>query len=272
MSAFAVSSCSRCIAPDGRRMPCASTRTHGVRSPRTWASSRAKASRRIHRAVLTDDPSLAAPRGLHRGRQHGSDRSGAAAVARRPPGSLLGVGGALLLAAALAVARSRRDARSDDCRHRLRRAELRWHAIDPETNRVVAAIPVGARPASVVFARRSAVGREPRRRHGVAGRPEGRASREDDPDRDGAQLALAGGHDAIWAIGGDGVILRIDPRFQQGRRPDPRPSRPERCSASRLRPAALAATRRRRLGRSRRATSRRPAYSASTRTRGRPRR
>ena len=47
-------------------------------------------------------------------------------------------------------------------------------------------IPVGARPASVLFANGCAMGGQPRRRHRDAHRPESGASRQDDRDRHGA--------------------------------------------------------------------------------------
>jgi peptide/nickel transport system substrate-binding protein len=87
-------------------------------------------------------------------------------------------------------------------------------AIDPETNRVIAAIPVGARPAGVVFFRGqlwvanlddSTVSRvDPKAGRVVRTIPTGTAP-----------IALAEGHDAVWAIGGDGIVLRIDPVFNR---------------------------------------------------------
>ena len=126
---------------------------------------------------------------------------------------LLGAGGALLLAAAVAVAllTVTRDRASAEI---VSVGPNSLAAIDPQTNRVLAAIPVGARPASIVSARghlwvanldEDTVSRvDPKAGRVVRTIPTGTA-----PD------GLAEGHDAVWAIGGDGVILRIDPIFNK---------------------------------------------------------
>jgi len=88
-------------------------------------------------------------------------------------------------------------------------------AIDPETNRVVAEIPVGARPASVVFANGALW---------VANLDDNSVSRIDTKTRrvvrtiatGTAPSDLAGAGGAVWAIGGErGVVLRIDPAFNE---------------------------------------------------------
>jgi len=167
---------------------------------------------RLHRAVLTDDSALSAPARVAPSVETGR-------VARLSPpmfsgrrGVLLGLGGALLLAAALAVAvlevtRDRTFAGIVSV------APNSLAAIDPETNRVVAEIPVGARPASVLFT------------HGslwVANLDDDTVMRIDPKARRIVRTiatgtvpsGLAGGVGAVWAIGGArGVVLRIDPAF-----------------------------------------------------------
>jgi YVTN family beta-propeller protein len=167
---------------------------------------------RLHQAVLTDDSALSAPARVAPSVETGR-------VARVSPpmfsgrrGGLLGLGGALLLAAALAVAvlEVTRDRTSAGI---VSVAPNSLAAIDPETNRVVAQIPVGARPASVLFA------------HGslwVANLDDDTVMRIDPSARRIVRTiatgtvpsGLAGGGGALWAIGGErGVVLRIDPAF-----------------------------------------------------------
>ena len=126
---------------------------------------------------------------------------------------LLGAGGALLLAAALAVAllTVTRDRTSAGI---VSVGPNSLVAIDPETNRVVAEIPVGTRPESVTFARGHLW---------VANLDDDTVSRVDPKvgrvvrtiATGTAPKALAAGHAAVWAIGGDGVILQIDPVFNK---------------------------------------------------------
>ena len=169
--------------------------------------------RRLHSAVLADDPALAAPpRVPPTSDPPGLARSPLPLFTRRNR-VLLGVGGALLLAAALAVAllTVTRDRTSAGI---VSVGPNSLVAIDPETNRVVAEIPVGTRPESVTFARGhlwvanlddDTVSRvDPKAGRVVRTIPTGTAPK-----------ALAEGHDAVWAIGGDGVILRIDPVFNK---------------------------------------------------------
>jgi len=171
-----------------------------------------KSLQRLQRAVLTDDPALAAP-----GRIAPSltDRVAWAPLpmlsGRR--GVLLGLGGALLLAAALAVAvlDLTRDRTSAGIVSVLPNSLV---AIDPETNRVTAEIPVGARPASVVFADGALW---------VANLDDETVMRIDPKARrivrtiptPVAPSALAAGAGAVWTIGGaGGAVLRIDPVFK----------------------------------------------------------
>ena len=168
--------------------------------------------RGLHSAVLADDPALAAPERAPPTRRRASLRRRCRST-RAPPGLLLGVGGALLLAAAIAVAvlTVTRDRASAEI---VSVGPNSLAAIDPQTNRVLAAIPVGARPASIVSARghlwvanldEDTVSRvDPK-----AGRVVRTIATGTAPD------GLAEGHDAVWAIGGDGVILRIDPIFNR---------------------------------------------------------
>ncbi len=168
--------------------------------------------RRLHTDVLADEPALAAPE-----RAPPTERPGLAPAWQplhsRSNRVLLGAGGALLLAAAVAVAllTVTRDPASAEI---VSVGPNSLAAIDPQTNRVLAAIPVGARPASIVSARghlwvanldEDTVSRvDPKAGRVVRTIPTGTA-----PD------GLAQGHDAVWAIGGDGVILRIDPIFNK---------------------------------------------------------
>jgi YVTN family beta-propeller protein len=168
----------------------------------------------LHREVLKDDPALSAPARV-------APRSETARVAHaRLPifsgrrGMLLGLGGALLLAAALAVAvfEVTRDRASAGI---VSVDPNSLAAIDPETNRIVAAIPVGARPASVVSASGALW---------VANVDDDNVMRIDPKARrivrtiatGIAASGLAGGAGAVWAIGGArGVVLRIDPVFNE---------------------------------------------------------
>jgi YVTN family beta-propeller protein len=173
----------------------------------------------LHREVLQDDPALSAPARV-------SPRSETARVARAAlpmfsgrRAMLLGLGGALLLAAALAVAvfEVTRDRASAEI---VSVEPNSLAAIDPETNRIVAAIPVGARPASVVSAGGAlwvanvdddnVMRIDPKARRIVRTIATGIAASD-----------LAAGAGAVWAIGGArGVVLRIDPVFNEvvGRR------------------------------------------------------
>jgi YVTN family beta-propeller protein len=169
---------------------------------------------RLQRAVLTDDDSALSAAVLLAPRPQ-TARVGRALLpiltGRR--GILLGVGGALLLAAALAVAvlEVTRDRTSAGIVSVLPNSLA---AIDPKTNRVVAAIPVGARPASVVFANGALW---------VANLDDDNVSRIDPKSRrvvkaiatGTAASGLTAGGGAVWAIGGDGVVRQIDPTFNK---------------------------------------------------------
>jgi YVTN family beta-propeller protein len=165
----------------------------------------------LHREVLNDDPALSAPARL-------LPQSETAGVARTPAmfsgrrGVLLGLGGALLLGAALAVAVL-------EVTHNRASAGIvsvepnSLAAIHPDTNRIVAEIPVGARPSSVVSADDAlwvanvdddnVMRIDPRARRVVKTIATGIAA-----------SGLAAEPGSVWAIGGArGVVLRIDPVF-----------------------------------------------------------
>ena len=168
-----------------------------------------EALQRLQQAVLKDDQALAAPQRVTPTRAAAGTRP---PLPRRVTGrrmTLLGVGGALMLAAAVAVAvlGVTRDRASAGL---VAVPPNSLAAIDPKTNDVVAAVPVGIRPASVLFA------------HGslwVANLDDNTVLRID-PDTKRmiktittgtVPSGLVGTRDAVWAIGSDGVVLRIDP-------------------------------------------------------------
>ena len=167
----------------------------------------------LQRAVLTDDPSLVAPPRVSPSRKRGPIAGAPSPLLAGRRGALIGIGGALLLAAALAVAllAVTRDRPSAGI---VSVPPDSLAQIDPEANTVVAAIPLGARPATVVFA------------HGAlwaANLDDDSVSRIDPHSRREAKripmgiapIGLAGGRDAVWAIGGDGFVRRIDPFFNR---------------------------------------------------------
>jgi YVTN family beta-propeller protein len=166
---------------------------------------------RLQQAVLTDDASLSAPARAPVPRGGRAAKVPARMFAERRR-ALLALGSSLLLGAALAVAafeigRDRAAAGLAPVRPNT------LAAIDPETNRVVAEIPVGARPASVIAA------------HGslwVANLDDDTVSRVDPNEgrvlrtisTGTAPTALASGRGAVWTVAGErGVVLRIDPTF-----------------------------------------------------------
>ncbi len=158
----------------------------------------------LHRGILTDDPTLSAPP---------STAPKLLPLRSDRRGLLLGLGGALLLAAALAVAvlEMTRDRTSAGIVSVLPNSLAE---IDPETNRITAQIPVGARPASVVFADGALW---------LANLDDETVMRIDPKARRIVRTipipvppnALAVGSGAVWTIGGArGAVLRIDPVFK----------------------------------------------------------
>jgi YVTN family beta-propeller protein len=164
----------------------------------------------LQRALLRDDPALAAPP-----RKSQKDRVvwAPSPMLSGRRGGLLGLGGALLLIAALAVAALQltRDRTSAGITSVLPNSLV---GIDPQTNRVTTEIPVGARPASVVFADGALW---------VANLDDQDVMRIDPKAKrivrtiriPEAPTALAAGAGAVWTIGGArGVVRRIDPLFK----------------------------------------------------------
>ena len=154
----------------------------------------------LERAILTQDPEIDAP---------ARARPALAGLEARRGGVLLGVGGGLLLAAALAAMFTGGDDPSP------RRATGNTLAvIDPDSNRLVETIPTGVRPADVSAgaghvwvanqADDTATQIDPRRREVVS------------TTAPGASVAgLAASEEAVWI--GDArrsVLLRLDPDFR----------------------------------------------------------
>ena len=90
--------------------------------------------------------------------------------------------------------------------------------IDPDTNQLVDAIPVGAQPAGIAY------------EHGalwIANLEDESLSRVDPVSRrvvhvvhlDDAPIAVAAGDGSVWAVGPNGVVRRIDPNFDAAGRP-----------------------------------------------------
>ena len=85
--------------------------------------------------------------------------------------------------------------------------------IDPGTNKLVGAIPVGARPAGIVYEKGSALDCRSRR--------QGARRRVDPVSRrvvrtvplGAAPSTLAAGAGSVWVAGSDGLVRRIDPTF-----------------------------------------------------------
>ena len=162
--------------------------------------------RRLQAAVLADDHALAAP---ERARSRRDPPRVAGGRGRSAP--VLG-GGLLVLTAALAFAvlGVTRDTPAAD----VSVGPNSLAEIDPKTNRVVATIPVGTRPSSIVAGDGALW---------VANLDDETVSRVDPVARrvdrhiptGTAPTGLGFGHDSVWAIGGDGVVLRIDPAFNE---------------------------------------------------------
>lgn len=172
-----------------------------------------EALRRLQQSMLNDDPALEAPPRVAPSRAASGTRAPLPRPVTVPRMTLVGVGGALVLAAAVAVAvlAVTRDRTSAGL---VTVPPNSLAAIDPKTNDVVAEVPVGIRPASVLFA------------HGalwVANLDDDTVLRLDPRTKrviktiatGTAPGGLVGTQDAVWAIGADGVVLRIDPEVNE---------------------------------------------------------
>jgi YVTN family beta-propeller protein len=154
----------------------------------------------LERAMLTQDPELDAPARAR--------RPGASPRARRG-GMLVGIGGGLLLAVAVAAVFAGGESDSDATRATANTLAV----IDPESNRVEEAIPTGIGPADVAAgagylwvaneADNTVTQIHPRRRAAV--------STTAPPDATAAGLAV--GPDGVW-IGGERRLLRLNPGFR----------------------------------------------------------
>jgi YVTN family beta-propeller protein len=160
---------------------------------------------RLERAILAQDPTLEAEAPVAtRARGASPPRSGRANPRR------IAIAAALLAAAVvgalLVVVRA-----TDDGPSVVKVTAPALVAIDPKTNRVVASIPVGSKPASVAFGNGSVW---------VGDAADGTVTRIDPVTRTAVKtigiaapaIDLAAGDGSIWAAtGGFGTIVRIDP-------------------------------------------------------------
>ena len=175
--------------------------------------------RRLHSAVLADDPALAAPERV----PPTSDTPGRARsplplvhpsqqdVARRRRG--------LAARRGARGGASHSDTRSNLCRDRLSRAELAGR--DRPRDESGRGRDSGRRQTGERHLRpRAPLGCESRRRHGLPRRSEGRAGREDDPNGDGARGARSRSRRGLGDRRRRGHPSDR-PRLQQGRRADP---------------------------------------------------
>jgi YVTN family beta-propeller protein len=159
--------------------------------------------RRLQRAILEKDPALDLRAG-------GVERR-SEPTSTQPSRRWLVVGGAALVAAAIAVA----VLEATKERSSAGLASLSPDSvgrIDPRTNRVVAEIAVGARPSEIAYGNGALW---------VANLDDGTVSRVDLRQQrvvhtvtiGTAPTAVAVGAGAVWAMGSDGVLRRIDPTF-----------------------------------------------------------
>ncbi len=163
--------------------------------------------KRLQRAILAEDPALAAPPAPIAQPAEDSLRPRPLAA----PRGWLVVGGAVLAAAAIGYA-ALQATRERPSAGLASLAADSLGMIDPTTNRVIAEIPVGARPAGIAYARGALW---------VANLDDGTVSRVDPNGHrvvravtiGTAPAALAAGGGAVWAIAADGILRRIDPTF-----------------------------------------------------------
>jgi YVTN family beta-propeller protein len=167
--------------------------------------------KRLQQAILEEDPALEPP--PHAAAEP-AKATGARAIAVR--GSHRGrrwlvLGAAALVAAVAAVAVFEATKGGSSAGLASLSADSVGR-IDARTNRLVAEIPVGARPSAIAYADGSLW---------VANLDEGTVSRVDPRQRrvvhnvatGTAPTAIAAGNGAVWAIGSDGFLRRIDPGF-----------------------------------------------------------
>jgi YVTN family beta-propeller protein len=160
---------------------------------------------RLERAILAQDPALEAEAPVTRPAREGTPPHPPRATPRR-----IAIAGALL-AAALAAALLVVLRVTEDGSSGVAVTAPALVAIDPKTNRVVASIPVGSKPAAVAFADGSAW---------VGDAADGTVARIDAATRRTVKtigiaapaIDLATGDGSVWAAtGGFGTIVRIDP-------------------------------------------------------------
>ena len=156
--------------------------------------------KRLQRAILDEDPALAPPAAIPAApKERRRRRWPAAAVA-------------VLVAAGIAVAVVELTSGGGSRVPRALSANS-LGIIDPDTNRVVGAIPVGAQPAGIAYANGSLW---------VADLEDETLSLVDPDSRrvvrtvpvDAAPIAVTAGAGSVWAVGPGGVVRRIDPTFK----------------------------------------------------------
>jgi YVTN family beta-propeller protein len=160
---------------------------------------------RLERAILAQDPALEAAAPVAPPARDGAAPHPRRATRRRRAAAA-GALAVVIAAVLLVIART-----TDSGPSAVKVRPPALVAIDPKTNRVVAAIPVGSRPAAVVFAYASVW---------VGDAADGTVTRIDPTTRTAIKtigiaapaIDLAAGDGGVWAAtGGFGTIVRIDP-------------------------------------------------------------
>ena len=172
-----------------------------------------EALQRLQQAVLSDDPALAAPQRVAATRAAAGTRAPLPRPLTGRRMTLLGVGGALLLAAAVAVAvlAVTRDRASAGL---VAVPPNSLAAIDPKTNAWSLRFPWASVPrASSSRTERSGWRISTTTR--FCGSIRGRRGSIKTIATGTAPGGLVGTKDAVWAIGADGVVLRIDPEVNE---------------------------------------------------------
>ena len=161
-----------------------------------------RALQELERGILAQDESLDLPAPARRSRP--------AATRARRGAVLITIGACVLLASVIAVVALAMRGGSAELTNVQPNSLAR---IDPATNRVTAQIAVGARPAAVVSGYGSLwVGNLDDATVARVDATRGRVVRT--ISTGAAPTGLAAGADAVWAVGPDGVVQRIDPRFE----------------------------------------------------------